>query len=167
VVMGVGIGAVCLLCCRFAAAWFLRRGWDVGVRDDVASYRCSLELIRRLECFISFNNLHIFFYLRTPGWAACSCLPFLLVRGHRQLNRLIDCNVQCLVPTMGWASRIIMCDEEVNMSFEEVNMSVEDGLGDKDAVGDKDGTGDDVNWEDGNLFDNENEDDDNDQELLI
>jgi len=50
-----------------------------------------------------------------------------------------------LVPTMGWASRIIICDEEVNMS-------VEDGLGDEDAVGDEDGTGDDVNWEDGNLF---------------
>ena len=50
-----------------------------------------------------------------------------------------------LVPRMGWASRMIMCDEEVNMS-------VEDGLGDEDAVGDEDGTGDDVNWEDGNLF---------------
>lgn len=57
-----------------------------------------------------------------------------------------------LVPRMGWASRMIMCDEEVNMSVEEVNMSVEDGLGDEDAVGDEDGTGDDVNWEDGNLF---------------
>ena len=50
-----------------------------------------------------------------------------------------------LVPRMGWASRITPCDEEVNMS-------VEDGLGDEDAVGDEDGTGDDVNWEDGNLF---------------
>ena len=38
-----------------------------------------------------------------------------------------------LVPRMGWASRMVMCDEEVNMSVE-------------------DGTGDDVNWEDGNLF---------------
>jgi hypothetical protein len=37
------------------------------------------------------------------------------------------------VPRMGWASRMIMCDEEVNMS-------------------DEDGTGDDVNWEDGNHF---------------
>ena len=45
-----------------------------------------------------------------------------------------------LVPRMGWASRmLIMCDEEVNMSVE-------------DALGDEDGTGDDVNWEDGNLF---------------
>lgn len=50
-----------------------------------------------------------------------------------------------LVPRMGWASRMIMCDEEVNMS-------VEDGLGDEDAVGNEGGTGDDVNWEDGNLF---------------
>ena len=50
-----------------------------------------------------------------------------------------------LVPRMGWASRMIMCDEEVNMS-------VEDGLGDEDAVGDEGGTGDNVNWEDGNLF---------------
>ena len=43
-----------------------------------------------------------------------------------------------LVPRMGWASRMIMCDE--------VNMSDEDG------VRDEDGTGDDVNWEDGDLF---------------
>ena len=57
-----------------------------------------------------------------------------------------------LVPRMSWASRMIMCDEEVNMNVEDVNMSVEDGLGDEDAVGDEDGMGDDVNWEDGNLF---------------
>ena len=50
-----------------------------------------------------------------------------------------------LVLRMGWASRMIRCEEEVNMS-------VEDGLGDEDAVGDEDGTGDDVNWEDGDLF---------------
>jgi len=44
-----------------------------------------------------------------------------------------------LVLRMGWASRMIMCHKEVNMS-------------DEDGLGDEDGTGDNVNWEDGNLF---------------
>jgi hypothetical protein len=38
-----------------------------------------------------------------------------------------------LVGRMGWASRMIMWDEEVYMS-------------DEDGVRDEDGTGDDVNW---------------------
>ena len=44
-----------------------------------------------------------------------------------------------LVLRMRWASRMIMCDLEVNVSVE-------------DDLGDEDGMGDDVNWEDGNLF---------------